>query len=172
MYLGRIVELGRGPGSLPGNLHAIPIPRRSSPPFQSYPDPRRRSQHPADGDVPSPSRRQWLPLSPALPHATDLCCAARPPFEACGGQGTSGGLPFPPCPLREAVPLGRRDMMPAPAASQPASLQRWQPRRRNKGKRNKNGACGPHLHGWSSGLAVEILAGRTAPRWGGCCVDC
>ena len=119
MYLGRIVELAGGPGSLPGTAPSL------------YPGPHLRHSgagsaaaqpaHPADGDVPSPSRRRVAatftsaaPCNGSVPHPL-----ARP-FEACGGQG----IRWPPFLARAGGgATGKGDMMPAPATSQPASLQ-------------------------------------------------
>ena len=95
---------GRGPGSLPGTAPSL------------YPGAHLRHSgagsaaaqpaHPADGDVPSPSRRRVAAISPALPHATDLCRTRSPALEACGGQGHQVACHFP-LPVQEAVPLGK-----------------------------------------------------------------
>ena len=58
-------------------ISAIPVP-----------DPRRRSQRILLTGMCRPHlAAEWLPFSPALPHATDLCCTCSPALEACGGQG-------------------------------------------------------------------------------------
>ena len=91
-------------------ISAIPVP-----------DPRRRSQRILLTGMYRPHlAAEWLPFSPALPHATDLCRTARPPFE--GVRRASGGLPFPLARAGGGA-TGKGDMIPAPATSQPASLQ-------------------------------------------------
>ena len=102
----RIVEAGRGPGSLPGR--AIPIPRRSSRPSRCRITRRRSQRILLTGDVPSPSRRRRLSFSISVaPMPRDLCRGTLASSGAVWRQGPSGGPATSPPAAVEAVPLGK-----------------------------------------------------------------
>lgn len=120
MYLGRIVELAEAQALYLAPRHpytqalisAIPVP-----------DPRRRSQRILlTGMCRPPSRRRVAATFTSAAPMQRICAApARPPLRRAAGRG----IRWPAISLARAGggAVGKGDMMPAPAASRPASLQ-------------------------------------------------
>ena len=119
MYLGRIVELAEAQALYLAPRHpytqalisAIPVP-----------DPRRRSQRILLTGMYRPHlAASGCHFHQRCPHATDLCRTRSPALRRAAGRGIRWPAISPARAGGGAV--GKGDMMPAPAASRPASLQ-------------------------------------------------